>query len=522
MAAWTPDLLPGLVVWLDAAQLGLADGADVTTWTNIVGVSPSMVGTPLPVFMANLLSGKPVVRFSANQGRLRGNHGLNSDATVVYVVRQWGANVGRAFTSVYDPENYFIGYHPLGQDCMYDDGWVANPVDFGTAPGPWKLYGGDSASVPLVSRFFNDGVLSGTSAPGVGLGMAGTYNLSGYSVTGAEQTMDCDIAELLIYDKQLADAGRAMVEGYLAWKWGLQANLPADHPYKLAAPNLMAAWTPDKLPGLVAHLDAASLGLADGAPLDPWPNLGSGPTPATVGSPAPIVKTNTLNGLPVVRFTVSEGRLRCAWEGGVSDYDLNYVVRRWGTEVGRAFTAPYPPSNMLIGMHSSGTDRMYDNGVWLDAADTAWPDAPPDPWKMYGGNSHLSPTIGARFFINGSLIGSSVTPQIDGGLTGGWNLSGYDTVNSAETSDIDVAELVLYDHQLADADRQMVEGYLAWKWGLQANLPVDHPYKLAAPTIAGRMNVWDGAAWTIKPTKVWMGSAWVEKPMKVWNGGAWV
>lgn len=32
-------------------------------------------------------------------------------------------------------------------------------------------------------------------------------------------------------------------------------------------------------------------------------------------------------------------------------------------------------------------------------------------------------------------------------------------------------------------DRQKVEGYLAWKWGLVANLPIDHPYKNGAPTV---------------------------------------
>ena len=29
--------------------------------------------------------------------------------------------------------------------------------------------------------------------------------------------------------------------------------------------------------------------------------------------------------------------------------------------------------------------------------------------------------------------------------------------------------------------RQLIEGYLAWKWGLQASLPIDHPYKNARP-----------------------------------------
>lgn len=30
---------------------------------------------------------------------------------------------------------------------------------------------------------------------------------------------------------------------------------------------------------------------------------------------------------------------------------------------------------------------------------------------------------------------------------------------------------------------QRIEGYLAWKWELQANLPTNHPYKNVVPTI---------------------------------------
>ena len=29
---------------------------------------------------------------------------------------------------------------------------------------------------------------------------------------------------------------------------------------------------------------------------------------------------------------------------------------------------------------------------------------------------------------------------------------------------------------------EKAEGYLAWKWGLEGNLPSDHPYKNSAPT----------------------------------------
>ena len=41
---------------------------------------------------------------------------------------------------------------------------------------------------------------------------------------------------------------------------------------------------------------------------------------------------------------------------------------------------------------------------------------------------------------------------------------------------------VLIVEDVTTATRQKLEGYLAWKWGLEANLPIGHPYKSAAPT----------------------------------------
>jgi len=44
-----------------------------------------------------------------------------------------------------------------------------------------------------------------------------------------------------------------------------------------------------------------------------------------------------------------------------------------------------------------------------------------------------------------------------------------------------VGEVITYPSGLSDSNRQQVEGYLAWKWGLQANLPNTQPYKNAPP-----------------------------------------
>lgn len=46
-----------------------------------------------------------------------------------------------------------------------------------------------------------------------------------------------------------------------------------------------------------------------------------------------------------------------------------------------------------------------------------------------------------------------------------------------------MAEIIATPTLLSDTDRQKLEGYLAHKWGLEANLPADHPYKSAPPTV---------------------------------------
>jgi Glycine rich protein len=46
-----------------------------------------------------------------------------------------------------------------------------------------------------------------------------------------------------------------------------------------------------------------------------------------------------------------------------------------------------------------------------------------------------------------------------------------------------ICEVIAYNSVLSVLQRQKVEGYLGWKWGLQTNLPSAHPYFSASPTI---------------------------------------
>jgi hypothetical protein len=44
-----------------------------------------------------------------------------------------------------------------------------------------------------------------------------------------------------------------------------------------------------------------------------------------------------------------------------------------------------------------------------------------------------------------------------------------------------IYESVYYQRVLTTSERQQIEGYLAWKWGLQGSLPGGHPFRMLKP-----------------------------------------
>jgi hypothetical protein len=83
---------------------------------------------------------------------------------------------------------------------------------------------------------------------------------------------------------------------------------------------------------------------------------------------------------------------------------------------------------------------------------------------------------GVRIFINGTAAGSSATSS-DLNTTAGVRI-GNDMEGSGGTQYWNglIGEIIC-GRELSDAEKQLVRGYLAWKWGTTASLPNDHPYK---------------------------------------------
>ena len=69
----------------------------------------------------------------------------------------------------------------------------------------------------------------------------------------------------------------------------------------------------------------------------------------------------------------------------------------------------------------------------------------------------------------------------------GLTVGSYDSVNSGGNAT--QYEIIALSTEPSQEDRQKIEGYLAHKWGLAANLPIDHPYKETAPGKTGSADV---------------------------------
>lgn len=65
------------------------------------------------------------------------------------------------------------------------------------------------------------------------------------------------------------------------------------------------------------------------------------------------------------------------------------------------------------------------------------------------------------------------------GSTTGYLASDKDFTNWRHQGEF--GEVVILSYKPSTIDRQKLEGFLAWKWGIQASLPSGHPYKSAPP-----------------------------------------
>ncbi len=250
-AGFDPRTITGLQLWLDAADTSSSSmtvsGTTITQWRDKSGNGNHTTGGSGSVsLLLNAVNGLPVASFTNTffSGAVTSFTGTQLQCFAVAMMNSSSTAYGRIFSlgrpGVHDfndttttfifARNNFSSQLMIGRNSSY--------LAINT-PGyliPYLVQGGHNGSTEFIGV---NGTLSpATQNTGVGSG----FNINAYGVGTNVNTGDTGgywygyIAEVIYYTGLLTTLQRQQVEGYLAWKWGLQGNLPAGHPFVTSPP----------------------------------------------------------------------------------------------------------------------------------------------------------------------------------------------------------------------------------------------------------------------------------------------
>lgn len=219
------------------------------------------------------------------------------------------------------------------------------------------------------------------------------------------------------------------------------------------------AWTPAQITTAV-WLDAADTSTItlNGSTVSQWSDKsGNGRNVAqATAANQPTYATTGLNGKPVLTFD------------GVDDFVGSGIAAQTG---------------FFITVLAPGA-RDYGGALGFNAKHGILREGTTN--VLYFSTANMFPSTSAR--RNGALstvLGAANSAAIfsQGGTESSRTLVLGRDVAGGNPDNCNIAEVVLLSIDPSTDTRQRLEGYLAWKWGLQADLPVDHPYKNTPPTV---------------------------------------
>jgi prepilin-type N-terminal cleavage/methylation domain-containing protein len=241
---WTPADLGGTTLWLDAtdpADFTLAGDA-VVEWRDRSGNGRHVGQTnpsARPVRVAQQLNTRAVVRWGTTYQQLVTTQTVSlGDFDAFVVFRDTGTE---QYERLID-HGYVNGFW-LGRDSNAASSWRSgvqeSAVPYGRAvslaDGAWHILQTRRSGTTHAIRG-NGGTPTTGTVPGVAT-TAHRIGIGAWADGFGDQFLrNGSIAEVLIVPRALTDVERERVEGYLAHRWGLTANLPSGHPFRATPP----------------------------------------------------------------------------------------------------------------------------------------------------------------------------------------------------------------------------------------------------------------------------------------------
>ena len=477
-----PTSITGCALWLDAADSSTITGTSpVTQWRDKSVNNYSMTYTGSPTYRTTAaLNNLGCVTFN-------GTTSFNSGTDTMY----WsGFSISQPFTV------FVVCTKRLSSNANFS--FVLEPS---TSSGSVILYGGlelkmyagsaDQYTNPILtfvanSTYIYSAVFNGASSllayagnatsslnpgtaswPGLYLGRdwGGTYDSGDYG-------------EIIFYSGALSTNQRQQVEGYLAQKWGLKSSLPVGHPglgetiYRsdytkqnvMRAVPYYVAFSPRQISGCSLWLDAADSSTVTGtSPITAWTDKSGAGRTVTITS-GPTYGSTFQAGNRTLSFNNNTITTSIASAVGTGDFTLVAVWYQSAAGTNTVLSLGTVASSSQSLGFSGNKYNFYQFG---DVNESAYSTATPS-WVV-----QIGTRIGSvkKVYINGNVGTTPSSTSYDASVTTVTIGKGDNFAISGE-----IGEILIYTGTMSDTNRQLLESYLAQKWGLTASLPGGHSH----------------------------------------------
>jgi len=528
----TPPLsIAGCQLWLDGtdtSSMVFSSGSNVSQWNDKSGLANHATagGTGSPVLTQNSINGNQALYMSLNPYFTGPISNTGSTLSCFAVVLQTALPTDSRIISLATADTYdynspnaipLFTRQSTGNLETYRSGIIATITATQNVGYLAEcIYDGTSGYL------YRNGILAGSS------GSTGTFSASKYGLGTRANVSSTEywqgyFGEFHIFINALTTLQRQQVEGYLSWKWGLQRSLPASHAYASSSPyqtlslpisrgialkaTSSSYFLPTAISGCQLWMDAtdSTTITRSGANVTQWNDKANLYTGTATNNPQ--YNSNPINGLPTIHFDGASSRYVLLTANNFNYSFMTYfMVIRWvsgsggfmGTDTpsnyGRALQVTSPYVYMLL------YSQFYTTTVQLTAN---------QPCIL---SAYFNSTTDFTVIVNGVKTLFSVAQGAGNTNTNGFNIGVSNPSNTGSHS-FDMGEGIVYNSILSDAQRQQVEGYLAWKWGLTSSLQQPHPNSTTAyvpfpfPTVIPQASTRVWSPTRISGTQLWFDGA---------------
>jgi hypothetical protein len=219
--------LSGLSLWLKAdAGVSLGGGNHVNTWVDQSPNGNNAIGptSKKPVYVSNVLNGKPVIDFDTTQYFTSNNQNLNNNSSIFVVVKPRGDHGTLISTSNYQGINFYLGGNPYNSLAIGVTNLVGIANDYANNGNDWMI-ASTIRSNNLTSKIYKNGNQ-------VAVGSYDSYylNPTNQLIIGTDADLNsywninAQMAEIIIYNRALTDEENLSVINYLNSKYNIYSS----------------------------------------------------------------------------------------------------------------------------------------------------------------------------------------------------------------------------------------------------------------------------------------------------------